>query len=112
MEYKQCTCDRGGWFTDQDETIFNFCMVKIYETGWKRKMDFICGGPSCFKMVSIKKKKIVKNRYLKVFIKPKLFATELELQNRVKNLGVILDSKLNWNSHIDPRLRKVTIAWG
>jgi hypothetical protein len=34
----------------------------------------------------------------------------LELQNQVKCLGVILDSKLNSNSHIDYWLQKTTIA--
>jgi hypothetical protein len=51
-----------------------------------------------------------KNRNLNGFIKPTLFGCELELQNQVKYLGVILDSKLNWNFHIDHRLRKATIA--
>jgi Reverse transcriptase (RNA-dependent DNA polymerase) len=41
-----------------------------------------------------------KNRNLNGFIKPTLCVEELELQNQVKYLGVILDSKLNWNNHI------------
>jgi hypothetical protein len=32
---------------------------------------------------------------------------ELHLKNKIKYLGVILDEKLNWNSHIDHRMRKV-----
>ena len=51
-----------------------------------------------------------KNRNFDGFIKPSLFGSELELQTQVKYLGVILDSKLNWNIHIDHRLRKATIA--
>jgi hypothetical protein len=35
---------------------------------------------------------------------------EIELKKEVKYLGVILDSKLNWNSHIETRLEKATIA--
>jgi hypothetical protein len=37
--------------------------------------------------------------------------TELILNNQVKNLGVILDSKLNWKFHIDNRIRKASIAY-
>ena len=44
------------------------------------------------------------------FQKPTLFGQEIELKNQVKYLGVILDSKLNWNSHIETRLKKATIA--
>jgi hypothetical protein len=52
------------------------------------------------------------NRNLNGLSKPILFDDELQLQNQVKYLGVILDSKLNWNSHIDEKLKKVkaTIA--
>jgi Reverse transcriptase (RNA-dependent DNA polymerase) len=50
------------------------------------------------------------NRNLDGYKKPTLFGREIELQNQVKYLGVILDSKLNWISHIDHRLRKTTIA--
>jgi hypothetical protein len=49
------------------------------------------------------------NRKLVGFKKPMLFGTELQLKNQVKYLGVILDEKLNWNSHIDHRMLKVTI---
>jgi hypothetical protein len=50
----------------------------------------------------------VHKKRLKISVKiPTLFSQEIELKNQVKNLGVILDSKLNWN-----RLRPVeaTIA--
>jgi hypothetical protein len=43
--------------------------------------------------------------------KPILFGTELQLKNQVKYLGVILDVKHNWNSHIDYRMQKTTIAF-
>jgi hypothetical protein len=46
------------------------------------------------------------NRKLVGFKKPILFGTELQLKNQVKYLGVILDEKLNWNSHIDHRMSK------
>jgi hypothetical protein len=42
--------------------------------------------------------------------KPILFGTELHLKNQVKFLGVILDEKLIWNSHIDHRMQKATIV--
>jgi hypothetical protein len=45
------------------------------------------------------------------FKKPILFGTELQWKNQVKYLGVILDEKLNWNSHIDHRMQKATIAF-
>jgi hypothetical protein len=35
----------------------------------------------------------------------------LQLKNQVKYLGVNLDEKLNWNSHIDHRMQKATIAF-
>ncbi|XP_050664244.1 lipase 3-like [Leptidea sinapis] len=44
---------------------------------------------------------------------PKLFNTEISLTKEVKNLGVILDSKLLWNKHKDHKLEKacyVTLA--
>jgi hypothetical protein len=43
--------------------------------------------------------------------KPILFGKELQLKNLVKYLGVILDEKLNWNSHIDHRMQKATIVF-
>jgi hypothetical protein len=48
------------------------------------------------------------NRKLEGFKKPILFATELQLKNQVKYLGV---EKLNWNSHIDHRMQKATICY-
>jgi hypothetical protein len=52
-----------------------------------------------------------KNRKLVGFKKPTLFGTELQFKNQVKYLGVIRDEKLNWNSHIDHRMQKATIAF-
>lgn len=37
---------------------------------------------------------------------PKLFNTELKLTHEVKYLGVILDSKLLWNKHLDHKLQR------
>jgi hypothetical protein len=52
-----------------------------------------------------------KRRNLEGFFAPRLFDTELILNNQVKYLGVILDSNLNWKFHIDNRIRKVSIAY-
>jgi hypothetical protein len=51
------------------------------------------------------------NRKLVGFKKPILFGTELQLKTQVEYLGVILDEKLNWNSHIDHRMQKATNAF-
>jgi hypothetical protein len=51
------------------------------------------------------------NSKLVGFKKPILFGTELQLKNQVKYLGVILDEKLNWISHLDDRMQKATIAF-
>jgi hypothetical protein len=52
-----------------------------------------------------------KRRNLEIFFAPRLFDTELTLNNQVKYLGVILDSKLNWKFHIDNRIRKTSIVY-
>jgi hypothetical protein len=52
------------------------------------------------------------NRKLVGFTKSILFGTELQLKNQIKYLGVILNKKkLNWNSHIDHKMQKATIAF-
>jgi hypothetical protein len=52
-----------------------------------------------------------KRRNLKGLFTPRLFDTELILNNQVKYLGVILDSKLNWKFHIGYRIRKASLAY-
>lgn len=42
---------------------------------------------------------------------PKLFGTCLELTNQVKYLGIILDSKLNWSSHLKHKIQKASVAF-
>ena len=42
---------------------------------------------------------------------PKLFNTKLSLSTQVKYLGVTLDCKLNWASHIDIKTKKACIAF-
>jgi hypothetical protein len=39
-----------------------------------------------------------------------LFGQEIELKKEFKYLGVILDSKQNWTSHIENRVKKASIA--
>jgi ribonuclease HI len=51
-----------------------------------------------------------RNRRLVGYTEPTLFGRAIGLKDQVKYLGVILDNKLTWNSHIDHRLRKATIA--
>lgn len=50
-------------------------------------------------------------RVLGPHILPKLFNSELTLKEEVKYLGVVLDSKLLWNKHLDHKLNKCTIAF-
>jgi hypothetical protein len=52
-----------------------------------------------------------KKRNLEGFFVPKLFETEMILNNQIKYLGVIQDSKINWKFHIDNRIRKTSIAY-
>jgi hypothetical protein len=52
-----------------------------------------------------------KRRNLEGFFAPKLFDTELILNNQVKYLGVILDSKLNCKFRIYNRIRKANIVY-
>jgi hypothetical protein len=52
-----------------------------------------------------------KRMNLEGFFAPKLFDTELILNNQLKYLEVTLDSKLNWKFHIDNRIKKASIAY-
>lgn len=45
-------------------------------------------------------------RKLDGFVAPKLFGRELEMREKVKYLGVIFTSKLNWSEHIAHRINK------
>jgi hypothetical protein len=51
-----------------------------------------------------------KRRNLEGFFAPKLFDTELILNNQVKYLGVILDNIID-SIHIDNRIRKASKAY-
>jgi hypothetical protein len=65
-----------------------------------------------------------KTRNLEGFSAPKFFDMELILNNQVKYLRVILDSKLNWKFHMDKKntedqysllampYRAITKTWG
>jgi hypothetical protein len=52
-----------------------------------------------------------KRRSLEDFFAPRLFDTELILNNQVKYLGVIVNSELNWKFHIDNRIQKDSITY-
>ena len=45
------------------------------------------------------------------FTPPSLAGKRLEAKNSAKYLGVILDSKLNWNEHLDETIRKFHVAF-
>lgn len=63
----------------------------------------LTANPSKTEMVLFTNKRNLGNLKL-----PKLFNTELKLSPTVKYLGVILDSKLNWNCHLDSKLKKAS----
>ncbi|KAG7307057.1 hypothetical protein JYU34_007191 [Plutella xylostella] len=42
---------------------------------------------------------------------PTLFGTQLTLSTEVKYLGITLDNKLNWNKHLDNKIKQATIAF-
>jgi hypothetical protein len=65
----------------------------------------------CLSMLIRHRWSFINNRKLVSFIKLIQFGRELQLKNQVKYLRVILDEKLNWNSHIDYRMQKATIAF-
>lgn len=53
-----------------------------------------------------------RNRNLAGFRNPTIFGKEITRKKSVKYLGVILESKLNWNEHIENRIKKsLRIFW-
>ncbi|CAB3243886.1 unnamed protein product [Arctia plantaginis] len=62
--------------------------------------------PSKTEMIMFTNKRSLGNLRL-----PKLFGTQLTLTKEVKYLGVILDSKLLWNKHLDEKLNKACIIF-
>ena len=50
-------------------------------------------------------------RILGSFRLPKLFGTELQLSTEVKYLGVILDNRLNWSSHLDKKIDRASVTF-
>ena len=45
------------------------------------------------------------------FTPPSLAGQRIEAINSAENLGVILDRKLNWNEHLDEKIRKFHVAF-
>ena len=41
----------------------------------------------------------------------KLFGIELQLSSKTKYLGVLIDSKLNWNRHLDQKINKASVTF-
>lgn len=59
----------------------------------------------------LSERKFTNKRNLGNYRLPKLFGTELQLAPEVKYLGVILDSKLNWSSHLNHKIDKATVTF-
>jgi hypothetical protein len=51
------------------------------------------------------------NRKIGGFYNPRLFSTELRMTDQVKYLGVIMNKKLEWKTHLENRFCKACIAY-
>ncbi|XP_063634981.1 uncharacterized protein LOC134805639 [Cydia splendana] len=72
---------------------------------WCRDFD-LSVNPTKTEMVMFTNKRALGN-----FTRPTLFQTELQLTDEVKYLGLTLDSKLNWNNHINKRIDKAGVVF-
>lgn len=134
-------CPQGGvlspllWNAVVDELIAELNERKLYTVGYADDIAILIGGPfenvlcdlmrSALKIVEqwcvkhelsvnpLKTELIMftNKRNLGQLRLPKLFNTELSLTSEVKYLGVILDSKLIWNKHLDNKLEKASIIF-
>ncbi|CAK1594967.1 unnamed protein product [Parnassius mnemosyne] len=72
---------------------------------WCREHDLTVN-PNKTVLVMFTQKRKLNNYHL-----PSLFSTKLQLSSEVKYLGLTLDSKLNWNKHIENKINKASITF-
>jgi hypothetical protein len=109
-----CNCFEQG-FADDVVILISGTFLSFICDLMQRALNFVQNwcGEIRLKVNSDKTSMVffTKRRNFEGFFVPKLFDMELILNNQVKYLVVIPDSKLNWKFHIDNRIRKASIAY-